>query len=113
MQPYDYDLVRAEVATFLREFRKTNGEPLVRSVRYREEVYEGPKVGMAADLILEPLRRSLPPRGDGLWADRVFRDYQTAWHSGPGFCICAGPRFASLSQNQACIQLNAPTMAAL
>lgn len=50
----DYEDVRAELAAGLREWRDPErGTPVVHAVRYREDVYSGPHVAMAPDLILE------------------------------------------------------------
>jgi predicted AlkP superfamily phosphohydrolase/phosphomutase len=58
--PDDRTRTALEIADFLRAARLPDGGALCRSVRLREETYEGPFTGGAPDLLLE-----LAPDGDG------------------------------------------------
>lgn len=49
----EYERVRDEIIAALREVRRPDGQPLCRGVYRREEVYEGPWVHLAADIILD------------------------------------------------------------
>ncbi len=52
--PRDYRAVRDDVADSLREWRDAEGRPVLARVLPREEVFHGPAVEEAPDLILEP-----------------------------------------------------------
>ena len=89
--PEDYERVREEIIAALREVRRPDGKPLCRAVYRREEVYHGPWVNLAADIILDleegvrftslrnpagPFRDVLPPgqgthRREGVLAVRA------------------------------------------
>lgn len=77
--PADRRAVAAEVAAFLRAARRPDGGPLFARVRAREEVYDGPFVDRAPELLLEPALDAagrtpllcppqLRPRLDGAWS---------------------------------------------
>lgn len=78
----------SEVADCLQSARNVLGESLVAEVRVREELYEGPEVGLAPDLVVTPADLRRPPMGDLRWARHVNRDLQTGWHRDGGF-LCA------------------------
>ncbi|MBN1772110.1 MAG: alkaline phosphatase family protein [Deltaproteobacteria bacterium] len=78
VEPAGRGAVAAEVAAFLREARRPDGGPLFARVRSREEIYDGPLVDRAPDLLLEPALDAagrtpllcpphLRPRLDGGW----------------------------------------------
>jgi predicted AlkP superfamily phosphohydrolase/phosphomutase len=55
--PADYEVVREELATMAMEMRDPDtGAPMIGKVLRREEIYEGPHLDEAADLILVPHR---------------------------------------------------------
>jgi len=55
--PADYEVVREELATAVMEMRDPDtGAPMIERVLRREDIYEGPHLGEAADLILAPHR---------------------------------------------------------
>ncbi len=51
--PADYERLRDELIDALGSWRTPEGEPVVARARRREEVYEGPFVGRAPDLVLD------------------------------------------------------------
>lgn len=53
VSPREYERLREEIMAALREVRLPDGTPLCREVYRREEVYEGPFVDQAADIILD------------------------------------------------------------
>ncbi len=53
VEPADYERVRSEVIDALRDWKLPGGGPVVARVRRREEVYVGPCVGRAPDLVVE------------------------------------------------------------
>ena len=53
VSPQEYERVREEIIAALREVRRPDGRPLCRGVYRREEVYEGPWVHLAADIVLD------------------------------------------------------------
>lgn len=52
--PRDYRAVRTDVAATLREWRDDGGRPVLARVLPREEVFDGPALEEAPDLLLEP-----------------------------------------------------------
>ena len=53
MAPADYERVRDEVIDALRDWKLPSGDPVVARARRREEVYEGPFVERAPDVVVE------------------------------------------------------------
>jgi predicted AlkP superfamily phosphohydrolase/phosphomutase len=53
VDPADYERVRSEVIQALTDWTLPDGEPVIARVRRREEVYEGPFVERAPDLVVE------------------------------------------------------------
>jgi predicted AlkP superfamily phosphohydrolase/phosphomutase len=51
--PEDYEAVRSEVIDALLEWKLPDGAPVVARARRREEVYEGPFVARAPDIVIE------------------------------------------------------------
>jgi predicted AlkP superfamily phosphohydrolase/phosphomutase len=87
----DYERVRAEVAVALREaVNPYTGCRMFRTVRPREEVYPGPALEAAPDLVLEPLDERYQPLGDRFWASRVNRTLQSGWHRRQSYAAVAG-----------------------
>ncbi|WP_336003500.1 alkaline phosphatase family protein [Halorientalis halophila] len=54
VQPEEYDAVRAELIDALSAVETPEGRPVFQSVYPREEVYEGPHLEDAPDIVLEP-----------------------------------------------------------
>lgn len=62
VEPHDYSAMRERVAAGLRAWRDEHGEPVVERVWRREDVYDGPAMEAAPDLLLEfsPVRGYSP-----------------------------------------------------
>ena len=92
--PEDYEHVLSEVrASLLAAHHSQTGQPLLKEVLRREELYQGPFVEAAPDLVLVPADERYLPRGDPFWASHVNRHLQTGWHRSDGFWIGHGPSF--------------------
>lgn len=50
----DYEAVREELRSLLADVRTPAGIPFAAAIREREELYQGPAVGQAPDLLIEP-----------------------------------------------------------
>jgi hypothetical protein len=91
---HDYERVRADVrASLLAARHPATGNPLLADVVPREELYRGPAVERAPDLVLVPADERYLPLGDPFWANHVNRRLQTGWHRSDGFWIGRGPGF--------------------
>lgn len=53
VEPDDYERVREELLSYLQDM-KVDGEPVVKKVWRREEIYSGPYTQLAPDLVIEP-----------------------------------------------------------
>ncbi|HLJ87420.1 MAG TPA: alkaline phosphatase family protein [Candidatus Angelobacter sp.] len=92
----DYERVRAEVAAALRtSINPYTGLNLFASVTAREEVYEGPLVQGAPDLILFPEDHRYLPLGDPVWALHVNRPLQSGWHRDRSYWASVGPKISA------------------
>jgi predicted AlkP superfamily phosphohydrolase/phosphomutase len=88
----DYEKVRSDVAEALRAvINPYTGLRLFAGVAAREEVYEGPRVQEAPDLILFPADHRYLPLGDPVWALHVNRPLQSGWHRDRSYWAMAGP----------------------
>jgi predicted AlkP superfamily phosphohydrolase/phosphomutase len=104
----EYEDVRSQIVTGLSALRDDRGRPVFRSVRRREEVYRGPFVDHAPDLLAEcepqygsifaSLRRELKDTN-------LFGPYQemgyTGTHDPAGLYLFAGGPFQALGEHQA------------
>jgi predicted AlkP superfamily phosphohydrolase/phosphomutase len=88
----DFERVRSELISLLREVDNPHtGLKLFRSVQRREEVYSGPHVSRAPDIILEPLDERYQPLGHPHWARRVNRAWHSGWHRRQSYFAVCGP----------------------
>jgi len=101
-----------EVRACLLAARSADGRPLVSRVARREEIYAGPALALAPDLILYPADDRRPPLGDPRWANHVNRHLQTGWHRDLGF-IAARRSGRPRSAGQASLAAIAPTIVAM
>jgi predicted AlkP superfamily phosphohydrolase/phosphomutase len=92
VSPQDYEKVRADVAEALRAaINPYTGLNLFAAVTEREEVYEGPRIQGAPDLVLFPGDDRYLPLGDPVWALHVNRPLQSGWHRDRSYWATAGP----------------------
>lgn len=89
----DYESVRDEIVRTLTALRTPDGRPALRAVRRREEIYKGPFVATAPDLIAEP--DDSVEFGIDLDAKEAIRAHKRpeGHHSPRGFVVLAGPGF--------------------
>ena len=89
----DYEEVRAEVIDCLAALRLPDGRPAFTNVRRREEVYQGPFVATAPDVIAEP--DDTVSFGIHLDAKEAVREHRRpeGHHSPRGFVSITGPGF--------------------
>jgi len=87
----DYESVRDEVIAKLSALELPDGQPAFRTVRRREDVYEGPHAGLAPDVVTEPT--DAMDLGIQLDAKSVFRHHKhpEGHHSPRGFVSITGP----------------------
>jgi predicted AlkP superfamily phosphohydrolase/phosphomutase len=100
-----------EVAACLLEGRAADGKRLVAQVLRREEIYPGPALHLAPDLVVVPESPERPPLGDRRWARHVNRGLQTGWHRDMGWIAFRGADAAS--EGPAKLEAIAPTIVAL
>ncbi|MFF5258050.1 alkaline phosphatase family protein [Actinomadura viridis] len=70
------------------------GRPLLADALPREEVYPGPEVAEAPDLVLFPADERYLPLGDPFWSGRTHRRLQSGWHRRESYWAGLGPAFA-------------------
>jgi predicted AlkP superfamily phosphohydrolase/phosphomutase len=86
-----YESLRADVATCLGEtINPHTGLKLFGAVIPREELYEGPGMDGAPDLILIPADERYLPQGDPSWSLHVKRPLQSGWHRKDSYWAMAG-----------------------
>jgi predicted AlkP superfamily phosphohydrolase/phosphomutase len=105
--------LRDEVIDCLIEARADDGRRLVSCAIPREELYEGPAISLAPDIIVTPADPRRPPAGDPRWARHVNRHLQTGWHRDQGFVAVRRARPMMAPSNPAYLESIAPTVAAL
>jgi predicted AlkP superfamily phosphohydrolase/phosphomutase len=93
--PEEYDAVRQKIVARLLELRDPAGRPVVTKVYRREELYQGPYVDRAPDLLFviddchyDQLLR-LGGKGGEIWTSSYPR---TGWHGLRGMFIAHGPQ---------------------
>lgn len=101
-----------EVCDMLKQLVFEDGTPIVGDARPREEVYFGPYVHLAPDIIITPANPRRPPMGDQRWARHVNRKLQTGWHRSGGFGLMVGRTLAAAGEEFA-LESIAPTIARL
>lgn len=82
-----YDRKVEELCSALLDLRFSEGDRVLLTALPREQVYEGPWVHLAPDVVVMPADPERPPLGDSRWANHVRRDLQTGWHRTGGFGI--------------------------
>jgi predicted AlkP superfamily phosphohydrolase/phosphomutase len=95
VSPEEYEVVREKICARLLELRDSHGRPVVTNVYRREELYHGPYVDRAPDLLFViddcHYDQLLRVGGDGndVWASSYPR---TGWHGLRGMFIAHGPQ---------------------
>lgn len=107
--PGTYEKVRDALVSF----RFDDGSPVLSNVRHREEVYHGPYVSRAADIIVAPMDPRRPPLGDPRWANHVRRTSQSGWHRDTGFLAIDGCGWLETAPATVDLTAIAPTIAGL
>lgn len=107
-----YDLRVEEVCGVLKELIFQDGSPIVADAQPREEVFHGPYVHLAPDIVITPANLRRPPMGDQRWARHVNRELQTGWHRSGGFGLLVGGALA-VSGDEFALESIAPTVARL
>ncbi len=79
----------------------------------REEVYDGPALDNAPDLVLTPADWRYLPLGDPFWSGRTHRRLQSGWHRHDSVWAGAGPAFTAGTVASARTVDVAPTIAAM
>lgn len=103
----EYEDVRGRIVEGLRALRGPGAEPVFRSVDRREDIYHGPHVNQAPDVVavcaerfgvvVESLRRDL--RGEGLFGPFDELGFSGA-HDPDGIYLFAGPTIAARGRHQ-------------
>lgn len=91
--PEEYEQVRTEIIDLLSGLRTPEGDPVFESVARREEVYDGPHVGAACDVVFEPTDMNHVVRRD--LANTEFRPMDSFHHARSGVFVASGPAFKS------------------
>lgn len=117
---HDYDPLRGEIAKSLSALRSDDGEQIVAAVHRREELFEGPWLGKAPDLVVEFNdyawlgTGSHETRSEGLWDTVAMRiGARGGWagsHRPDGVFALQGPAAAAGTRLQARIADVAPTV---
>jgi len=89
IQPEEYDEFRGKLIKELYELRDSNGKPVITKVLPREEIYSGPHVERAPDLLLE-LRDYGFVSINNLEPTVVDRNYPAGTHHPDGIFIASG-----------------------
>ncbi len=95
--PADYDRVREQVRAGLEAMVDDTGSPVIQAVRTREELYSGPEVGRAADLLIADHDESVWfYYSEGDIPDVVFEapGWASGNHKSNGIFLGHGPSFA-------------------
>lgn len=107
----DYERVRTDIARAISAATNPfTGLPLVKRVLPREELYSGPALEDAPDLILEPADDRYLPLGEPRWARHVSRHLQSGWHRRETVWGGLGPAFAGTRSRQGSAIDVAPTI---
>jgi predicted AlkP superfamily phosphohydrolase/phosphomutase len=106
----DYERVRDEIVRAMTALRTPDGRAAFRAVRRREDVYSGPFVATAPDLVAEP--DDSVEFGIDLDAKEAIRAHKRpeGHHSSRGFVVLAGPGFRRGAQVTGDIVDCLPTM---
>ncbi|RLM54040.1 phosphodiesterase [Halobellus sp. Atlit-31R] len=90
VSPADYDAVRADLVEGFRELETPEGDPVFEAVRRREEVFHGPYLDAAPDIILVPA--SFGHILSASIRESAFGAPQDSWtHKRDGLIAVAGP----------------------
>ena len=95
--PEDYEAVRERVRTALLAMKDSDGESVISDVQTREELYSGPEVGRAADLLIAGHDESVWfYYSEGEIPDVVFEapGWASGNHKANGIFLGHGPSFA-------------------
>jgi predicted AlkP superfamily phosphohydrolase/phosphomutase len=115
----EYDRVRAEIAERLRTLRAPSGEGIVRAVHFREDLFDGPHLDKAPDLVVEfeqyrwlgkgNLRRRTPTIWDEIEIEAGSDIAYVGSHRHEGVVALSGPSAAAGVRFSARIEDVAPT----
>jgi len=93
----EYEALREELFALLKDFRDpASGEPVIQIVYRREEIFQGPFIDQAPDLIVVPhegyeFSSSVFQHSDEVFRANQLRRDHTGSHSLDGICLFAGP----------------------
>lgn len=105
-----YEELREELIQELERVRDPDGNPVFDKVRRKEEVYDGPHLDDAPDLLLYPRDFRYDISGSILGP---FRRYEHQNHRPSGILVASGPAITDVTVNEASILDIAPTLATL
>lgn len=106
-------IAAGEVRDYLLNIRDTDGFRIIAKAWLREEIYEGPSLYLAPDIVVEPADPARPPLGDPRWARHVNRSLQTGWHRDEGFVLILRAQASRELNSAVTPESIAPTIAAL
>lgn len=96
IQPADIAPLLAELSAMLLDLQDAAGEPLLAAVYHPEELFSGPYLDRAPDLILRPYHPGDIITDGLLRGGRLYRSEAESaggWHRSEGILVAAGPAF--------------------
>ena len=110
VSPASYNALRDRIRTALESARDpATGDPLISSIHFRDEIYSGPYVEQAPDLLFEPgpyISTSIHIKEEQL----ASTEWMSGNHDIPGIAVMAGPGIRPASLDGAKIVDMAPTI---
>lgn len=91
--PDDYERVRTEIIDLFSDLRTPDGDPVFEFVARREEVYDGPHVETACDVVFQPTDMNHRVRHD--LVGTASRPIESFYHEKNGVFVASGPAFES------------------
>ncbi len=108
-----YEAQQNEICQALLNMTFEDGTSIIESVKIKEELYPGPYMHLAPDIVVKPADPARPPLGDPRWAKHVHRHLQTGWHRDGGFCIMSNKNHSYRQVETAHLESIAPTIATM
>jgi predicted AlkP superfamily phosphohydrolase/phosphomutase len=106
----DVEKVRHDVMEYLKTvINPKTSLPMFKSVQERENLYDGPFMARAPDIIVEMADERFVPMGDEYWSSRVHRNNQSGWHRKDGVWTGHGISFDGTKKDASVLDI-APTI---
>jgi predicted AlkP superfamily phosphohydrolase/phosphomutase len=122
VRPDDAERVRDEIVEGLLELRDADGSPLFAAAHLKDEIYSGPAIDLAPDVMLDPWSNGYrvavkrEPSTEVVIPPASLAGVEEAWssdHRPEGIFVGAGPRFSHGAIDALSLYDVAPTMLAL